>query len=155
MLSTFHHPATISFGNPVEGVPTVQGFSNSDIMSQLIPTFKLPKRGGKPEDEDSKEDPNQVDLIEGWDEENSITELFRIVFDISFDEMLTYLLEPGHEKIVRIRNRINMKKRGEKFLFLAPRARQTDDLQSYAENLYELQFQLFETSKGFHVHVII
>ena len=155
MLSTFHHPVTLSFGNPVEGVPTVQGFSNTDVMNQLIPTFKLPERGGKPEDEESRDDQNQVEMMEGREEENSITELFQIVFNVSFEEMLTYLLEPGQEKVFRIQNRINLERRGDKFLFLAPIGRQSEDVQSYVEKLYEFQFQLFESSKGFHVHVVI
>lgn len=155
MLSNFQQPTSLSFGSPIEGVQTVQGFTTAENLNTLIPSFKLPEKGGKPEDEKKKKStPSEVDDETEYLSDN-FPELLQLVMNVSFQEMIKFFLKPNHKEIANIRNKF-LQSRNEKLItIISPTGIQPKKFERLRKQLYLIQFQLFKTSKGLHCHVIV
>jgi len=154
MLNHFVHPATISIGQPVEGVPSVQGYTPYNQLNKLLPAFDLPDKGGKSDDEDKKQ--HQITLHkEKNNEESDLPEIFKLAVNVSFKDLFKYFFTPNHDQILDVRRKIySAVNEGEMTIFI-PKGDIPIQFNIIRKHLYEIQMQLFQTSKGLHCHMIL
>lgn len=154
MLNNFVLPASVSSGHAVEGVQPIQGFAPYNQLTELMPTFKLAEDGSKPEDEEKEEAEVQKS---GPDQEGeqSMPEIFKLAFNVSFKEMIDYFLIPEHDKILDIRAKFRNERDVNELTIFAPVGKIPTEFESFRNQLYEFQMQLFETPKGLHCHIIL
>lgn len=154
MLNHFVHPATVSVGQPVEGIPAVQGYTPYSQLNQLLPTFSLPEEGGKADDEDKEK--NQIQLEKKLMEEDSgLPEIFKLAINVSFKELFQYFFTPNHEKILDVRHKVYKAVNDGSMTIFVPKGKIPKQFEAIRKHLYEVQVQLFQTPKGLHCHMIL
>ncbi|MCC5915402.1 MAG: hypothetical protein JJU46_13595 [Balneolaceae bacterium] len=153
MLNHFVNPATISTGQPVEGVQAIQGYTPYNQIAKLVPAFKLPEEGGKPEDEDKKTETITLEELEGL--ETEMPEIFQLAVNVSFKEMLEYFFTPYEEEIFELRSKFREDRGVDSLAMFTPSSSVPGDFQELREELYEVQVQLFQSPRGLHCHIII
>lgn len=153
MLNHFVHPTSVSAGQPVEGVQPIQGYTPYNQLTKLIPAFKLPEDGGKPEDEDKK--PAHIEIDEIREDDDLIPEIFRLAVNVDFREMINYFLTPYHDQILDIRSQFRQERGVSELTLITPSSKDPQNIEELREQLYEVQVQLFQTPKGVHCHIIL
>lgn len=154
MLNSFVQPASVSAGLAVEGVQPVQGFAPYNQLAHLLPAFQLSEDGGKPEDEEKK---NQLikskEAIKGRD--GHVPDLFRVAFNVSFREMIEFFLIPDQDKVINIRGRLRNERGIDNLTIISPIGKIPPGFEDMRDQLYEFQMQIFSTPKGLHCHIIL
>lgn len=154
MLNHFVHPATVSIGQPVDGVPAVQGYTPYNQLNKLLPAFNLPEEGGKAEDEDKEQ--HQIKLQNGVNEEESdLPEIFKLAVNVSFKELFKYFFTPNHDQILDVRRKIYSAVNDQGMTIFIPKGDIPKQFHALRKHLYEIQMQLFQTPKGLHCHLIL
>jgi|SRR6056297_2317024 len=156
MLNHFVHPSTVSIGQPVDGVPAVQGYTPYNQLNKLLPAFSLPEEGGKAEDEDKKKEQHQIKLkneING--EESDLPEIFKLAVNVSFKELFKYFFTPNHDQILNVRQKIYSAVNDEGMTIFIPKGSIPKQFDPIRKHLYQIQMQLFQTPKGLHCHMIL
>lgn len=154
MLNNFVLPTTISSGQAVEGVQPIQGFAPYNQLAELVPTFKIAEDGSKPDDEEKKDTELQTSAHDS-DDEQSVPEMFKLAFNVSFKEMIEYFLIPDHDKILDIRSKLRNERGVDELTIFAPVGKIPLEFERFRDQLYEFQMQLFNTPKGIHCHIIL
>jgi hypothetical protein len=154
MLNSFVLPSSISSGQAIDGVQPIQGFAPYNQLAELMPTFRLAEDGAKPEDEDKKR--SDVEAIDPEsEEEKSLHEIFRLSFNVSFNELLDYFLIPEQDKIMGLKYKFRNERNVDELTIFPPSGKTPAELKQFRDQLYELQMQLFKTPKGIHCHIIL
>ncbi len=153
MLNHFIHPATISTGQPIEGVQAVKGYTPYNRLHDLLPAFQMPDEGGKAEDEQKKNTPYLED--HSTEELSGLPEIFKLAINVSFKELFRYFFTPNHEQILNIRQKLYSANNEDELVIFVPRGKVPKRFQSLRDYLYEVQMQLFQTKKGLHCHLIL
>lgn len=154
MLNNFVLPASVSSGHAVEGVQPIQGFAPYNQLTKLMPTFKLAEDGSKPEDEE-KEDSDIPTSAPDKEGEQTLPEIFKLAFNVSFKEMIDFFLVPDHDRILDIRAKFRNEREVDELTIFAPVGKIPAEFVNFRDQLYEFQMQLFETPKGLHCHIIL
>lgn len=153
MLNNFVQPASVSTGQPLEGVQSIQGFTPYNQFAQLVPAFNLPEESNKPGEEEKKEELILSKYSEQQDEK--LPELFRLAMNVSFKEMIEYFLTPEHDKILDIRRKIRSDRGINRLTIIAPQGKIPEQFEYIRKHLYEFQMQLIPTPTGLHCHIIL
>jgi len=154
MLNHFVNPATVSVGQPVDGVPAVQGYTPYNQLNKLLPTFNLPEEGGKADDEGKEQ--HQIKLKQEINEEESdLPEIFKLAVNVSFKELFKYFFTPNHDQILDVRRKIYSSVNEDGFTIFIPKGEIPKQFNILRKHLYEIQMQLFQTPKGLHCHMIL
>lgn len=156
MLNNFVIPTSFSSGQAVEGVQPIQGFAPYNQLTELMPAFELAEDGSKPEDEEKKKDSGEI--VAGTadsDSGDSLPEIFKLAYNVSFREMIEYFLVPGHDKILDLQSKMRNERGIDGLTIFAPAGKIPASFEGLRDQLYEFQMQLFETPKGLHCHIIL
>lgn len=149
MLSNFAHPVSLS--GAVEIVQPVQEGTPYNPVYPLVPAFELPDRGGKPEDEEKKnETENEPDQVI---QNEHVPEIFKLALNVNFHEVLAHFLTLNHEEIIAIRSEARQNRSGDMFAVKMAAGLEKHDPEKLRDHLYRLQMSLFHTPIGHQCHL--
>lgn len=139
----------------MEGVQPLQGFTSSENMAALLPSFKMPEESGKSNDEEKNSGSSTSRTKEKKANEDDIPEIVQLAMNVSFKEMIKFFLTPNQAEILNIRNKLRGKNDLKLITIFMPSGSKPKNFDEIRNQLYMIHFQIFRTTKGFHCHVIV
>lgn len=133
----------------------MQGFTTAENLNTLLPSFKLPEESGKPEDEEKKKSSSPRYNEETEYMADDFPEILQLVMNVSFQEMIKFFLMPSHTEVVTIRNELLRNRENRTITIVSPTGIKPKKFELLRNQLYMIQFQIFNTPKGLHCHVIV
>lgn len=151
MLNHFVQPASLTVGPALDGLQPVREYLPQQQMTPLVPAFELPDHGGEAEGQQTEGQHGTLQKGEG----ERRNDLFRLIVDPGFQEMIRLFLIPDHDQILSIRSRLRQERGVSELSLSKITALTAESVQKRREKLYEIQVQLFRTPKGYHYQIVI
>lgn len=170
MVESVVRPVSWSAGKPIKGVRPLSAYAPYKQLADLLTMLRTEDEEEQPPARKGPSSKKNLSWIEQALDSDGEAAL-NLIFDRGYQKMVRFFLTPNHDEILAIRSRIRQGESppstGRSHRELPVRLNASDirpsgrDAANVAEtrgrrdHLYQLQMQLYETSKGIHCHVIV